>query len=156
MTSRRRGRQFAVQILYQKEFSEYALERVLELFWQSAKADAGTRNFAEDLAMGVLDNRQELDLEISAYLKNWSLDRIAAMDHFVLQIGFYELLHQQDVPWKVVIDEAVNLAKMFSSEKSATFINGVLHAWASRNRSEENPSEAQAADADSQAAGAGH
>ncbi len=134
MTSRRRGRQFAAQLLYQKTFSEYEPDRVFALFWGNIQTDEGTRDFCESLVRGVLANQNQLDLEIGAYLKNWALDRIAVMDHLVLQIGFYELLYCRDIPWKVVIDEAVTLAKMFSSEKSATFINGVLHAWAIRNR----------------------
>ncbi len=134
MTSRRRGRQFAIQLLYQKFFSDYDSDKVFELFWDGMKTDKGTREFSEFLVRGALDYRQELDMEISAYLKNWTLDRIAIMDHLILQLSFFELLHCKDVPWKVVIDEAVTLTKMFSSEKSATFINGVLHAWVTKNR----------------------
>jgi N utilization substance protein B len=140
MTSRRRGRQFAVQLLYQQSFSDYAPEKVFTLFWENSQNKAGesTRDFAQLLVNGVMENRFELDMEISAYLKNWTLDRIAVLDHIILRIALFELLHSKDVPWKVVIDEAVNLAKLFSSEKSATFINGVLHAWATRNRAKED------------------
>jgi len=134
MASRSRGRQFAVQIIYQKTFSDYDLAKTLELFWRDIAVDGETRRFSENLAKGVLDRQAELDLEISAYLKNWTLDRIAVIDRIVLQLAFYELIHSGDIPWKVVIDEAVNLAKMFSSDKSALFINGVLHAWAQKNR----------------------
>ena len=133
MTSRRRGRQFAVQMLYQHSFSAYEPEKVFDLFWRGVKTDDATREFAETLVLGVLRVQSELDMEITAYLKNWTLERIAVMDHLVLQLGFYELIHEDDIPWKVVIDEAVSLAKMYSTEKSATFINGVLHAWATKN-----------------------
>ncbi len=136
MASRSRGRQFAVQIIYQKMFANYDLGQTLDLFWRDIEVDEETRVFSQDLAMGVLDRQAGLDLEISAYLKNWSLDRIAVIDRIVLELAFYELIHVTDIPWKVAIDEAVTLAKMFSSEKSATFINGVLHAWALKNRAE--------------------
>ena len=136
MASRSRGRQFAVQILYQKAFSEYDTEKVLELFWRNVSADSGTRTFSEELVEGVLDAQTELELEITGYLKNWTLDRIVFLDKVVLQIAFYELLYAQDIPWRVVVDEAVMLAKLFSSDKSATFINGILHAWATKNRQE--------------------
>lgn len=134
MASRSRGRELAVQILYQYDFSGYSLERVIELFWQKTKADKGTKLFTEELVDGVCDCLDELDLEIGAYLKNWTLDRIVTLDKIILQLAFYELLYNQDVPWRVVLDEAVVLAKMFSGDKSATFINGVLHAWATKNR----------------------
>ena len=134
MASRSHGRQLAVQMLYQHMFSGYEPEKVFELFWRGAKADEVTREFCENLTQGVLDNRDQLDLEVGAYLKNWSLDRIAVIDRLILEIAFYELVYSQDVPWKVVIDEAVNLGKLFSSDKSATFINGVLHAWATQNK----------------------
>ncbi len=134
MASRSRGRELAVQVLYQYDFSGYELERALELFWLNLKEDAGTRRFTQELVEGVLDCRRELDMEITAYLKNWSLERIVVLDRIVLEIGFYELLYNQDVPWKVVVDEAVALANLYSSEKSANFINGVLHAWVTQNR----------------------
>ncbi len=140
MTSRSRGRQFAVQMLYQKAFSEYETDRVFSLFWKGVKADRGTRAFSEDLVRGVLANAPQLDMEITGYLKNWSLERIVTIDHLVLQLGFFELLHRGEVPWKVAVDEAVGLAQMFSSEKSANFINGILHAWAVRNRDPEEDS----------------
>lgn len=134
MASRSRGRQLAVQVLYQYEYSGYPQDRVRELFWQGVKEDAGTRRFTDELVEGVLDCIDELDLEIGAYLKNWSLERIVSLDKIVLQLAFYELLYNQAVPWRVVVDEAVVLAKMYSGDKSATFINGILHAWATKNR----------------------
>ena len=137
MVSRSRCRQFAVQMLYQNDFSGHELETGLELFWRGIKADGGTRRFTESLVRGVLDHQAELDLEITAYLQDWSLDRIVVVDRLVLQLAFYELLHSEDIPWKVIVDEAVLLCKSFSSDKSATFINGVLHAWAMKNRGQD-------------------
>ena len=142
MASRSRSRQFALQLLYQQHFSGNDLERDKDLFWDGIKADSGTRSFCEDLVRGVLEKRSQLDLEVAAYLKNWALDRIVLIDRLILQIAFYELLHTREIPWKVVVDEAVMLGKMFSSDKSAHFINGVLHAWSSKNR-EENSRTAQ-------------
>jgi len=134
MASRSRARQLALQVIYQNHFSGKELEDDFTVFWQGVKADEGTRTFTERLARGVIDQAAELDLEISAYLVKWTLDRIVLIDRIILQIAFYELLHERDVPWKVVLDEAVVLGKMFSGDKSATFINGVLHAWATNNQ----------------------
>lgn len=137
MASRSRGRQLAIQMLYQHFLSGYDFERVAELFWRSQDADAATREFCGDLVTGVLDHRPQLDMEIQAYLKNWSLERIAILDRMTMEVAFLELLYYREIPTKVVIDEAVTLANMFSGESSATFINGVLHAWATNNRGEE-------------------
>ncbi len=141
MASRSRGRQLAIQMLYQQHFSGYDLDRVEELFWKTQEADPETRAFCKELVLGVMEHRDQLDLEIQAYLKNWSLERIAILDRMALQVAFVELLYSREVPTKVVIDEAVTLANMFSGESSATFINGVLHAWATTNRGEEMGSE---------------
>lgn len=133
MASRSRGRQFAVQLIYQNEFSGHDLEHDCTLFWDGVKSDDATRAFTEHLVRGVLDHVGELDLEISGYLKGWTLDRIVLMDRLILRLAFYELIHGDDTPWKVVLDEAVLLAKLFSSDKSASFINGVLHSWGVNN-----------------------
>ena len=150
MTSRSRGRQFAVQMIYQHHFSGYELERDLELFWRGAKTDNGTRRFTEFLVRGVTDHQTELDMEVSAYLKNWTIDRIVLIDRIILQIAFFELLHTEDVPWKVVVDEAVVLTQSFNSD-STTFVNGVLHAWATKNRAQTPTSASQAETRDEEA-----
>ncbi|CAM2008828.1 transcription antitermination factor NusB [Acanthopleuribacter pedis] len=134
MSSRSRGRQFAVQMIYQFEFSGDTLDHILHHFWRNIDADQTTRAFSSQLARGVIEQRTELDLEINGYLKNWTLDRIATLDRIILELALFELLAKNiEVPWKVVIDEAVTLAKMFGTDKSPTFINGVLHAWCARN-----------------------
>lgn len=142
MSSRSRGRQFAVQMIYQFEFSGDPLDHILHHFWRNIEADQTTRAFSSQLARGVIEERRELDLEINGYLKNWTLDRIATLDRIILELALFELLAKDiEVPWKVVIDEAVTLAKMFGTDKSPTFINGVLHAWCARNSEgfKENP-----------------
>lgn len=146
MASRSRGRELAIQVLYQYEYSGYTPERVLELFWRNIKTDIGTRRFCEELVVGVLDCLHELDQEIIAYLKNWTLDRIVSLDHIIMKLAFYELIYAQDVPWRVVVEEAVVLARMYSSEKSVAFINGVLHAWVTKNRVKNQENERAPAD----------
>ena len=134
MASRSRARQFAIQILYQIEFSGYETERVFELFFEGQESDKKTAEFAEDLVEGVLANAPQLDLEIDAYLRGWTLDRISRLDHLVLRLALHELIEQPNLPWKVIVDEAVNLAHMFSGPHSASFVNGLLHAWCEANR----------------------
>lgn len=132
MASRSRSRQFALQLLFQREFGSESPES-LNHFWTENPADETTKTFCDELMVGVQENYQALDLEISGYLKNWTLDRIATMDRLILRLAFFELTIAKKVPWKVVIDEAIMLAKLFSTDKSPTFINGVLHAWSTQN-----------------------
>lgn len=133
MSSRSRGRQFAVQILYQHRLSGDPLARCLDLFWAQQEADETTRAFAEELVGGIVDQTVQLDFEISGFLNRWSLDRLAVIDKIILQIGLFELIAFEETPTKVVIDEAVNLTRLFSDDKSISFINGVLHAWSEKN-----------------------
>jgi len=132
MASRSRSRQLALQLLFQKEFAVQS-PKAMEHFWDENATDEVTREFCDRLVLGVETHRETLDIEISAYLKNWSLERIATMDRLILRMAFYELTIDKKVPWKVVIDEAITLSKLFSSDKSPTFINGVLHAWSTLN-----------------------
>lgn len=133
MASRSRGRQFAVQILYQYGFSGDSLHHCLEVFWNQQEVDETTRTFSETLVRGIVEREVQLELEISAFLNRWSIDRLAAIDKIILQIGLFELIAFEDTPTKVVIDEAVNLTRLFSDDKSISFVNGVLHAWSEKN-----------------------
>jgi len=89
----------------------------------------GARAFASELALGVASHREELDACIAAHARNWRVDRMAAVDRNVLRLATYELLHT-DAPASVVIDEAIELARDFGSERSPAFVNGVLDAIA--------------------------
>ena len=134
MASRSRARQYAVQMLYQLRITEFDIDDVQDKFWAREKADKKTQGFANELVEGVLDFATDLDLEIAAYAKNWSIERMAIVDHIILRLGMYEMIHKVDVPWKVVADEVVTLARLFSSEQSTSFINGIVHAWGTQNR----------------------
>ncbi len=81
---------------------------------------------ARALVDGVLEQREGIDTALTAAAENWRLDRMAAIDRNVLRLGVYELLHREDVPPKVAIDEAIELAKKYSTEGSGAFVNGVL------------------------------
>lgn len=136
MASRSRARQFSVQMLYQIQLTEYDAEDVMQRFWSREKADQSTRDYADQLVDGVLDHGPDLDLEIAAYAKGWSIERMPIVDHIILRIALFELIHRADIPWKVIADEVVTLARLFSSEQSTSFINGIVHAWGTQNRQE--------------------
>ena len=127
----RRGREIALQMLYQWEVGRSDIDSVLQTYWQleapgSAPADEA-RVFAEQLARGTAENLAVSDPLIAGEAQHWRLSRLALLDRLILRLAVYELLHA-DTPSPVVINEAIELAKKFSTEASAKFINGVLDA----------------------------
>jgi len=118
------------------------VEEVLERVARHFDLHPGAREFAEALVRGVAGHRDALDAEIAAHARNWRVDRMAAVDRNVLRLGAYELLHT-DTPARVVLDEAVELARDFGAERSPAFVNGVLDAIA-----KERPGDAVADEAE--------
>ena len=98
----------------------------LEEFWKPLKADEETRAFAERLVAGVLEKKKELDQLIGRYAVNWTIARMQIVDRNILRIGAYELLWLNDVPAKVTVNEAIELAKDFGDDEAAKFVNGIL------------------------------
>ena len=88
--------------------------------------EAAIREFADPLIRGTLDHRDEADGVIKKHAKNWDLHRIAAVDRNILRLAIYEMLHRQDIPPVVSINEAVDIAKKFSTQDSGKFVNGIL------------------------------
>ena len=125
MPQRHKARQYALQMLFQWEIGQQDPRRIEEGFWRIAKAEKSTRAFANDLFEGVVKNASELDAVVTAHMDNWRLDRLALIDRAILRLGVHEL-RAGTAPRKVVVDEAVELAKAFSSEDAAGFVNGVL------------------------------
>ena len=117
------AREISLQALFQQDLTDSKKEDLDDLLSEAAEEERG---YARSLVIGVLENKQELDSRISEVTANWKLERIAAVDRAVLRLGLYELLEMAEVPPKVVINESVELAKKFSTEKSGAFVNGVL------------------------------
>ncbi len=124
--SRRKGRSVAVQILYQLEINGQEIEQNLPVFWEHHVHDDAVREFAERIARGVWQNRESIDTLIVDTTKNWSLKRIAPIDRNILRVAIYEILHCEDIPYKVTLNEAIELGKKYGCDKSGAFINGVL------------------------------
>ena len=125
MAARRLGREQALQALYgiavgKREPSE-AVDEVI-----NEKADTEHRLFVADLVYGTLRNAQDSDALLTPHLQEWTIDRLAAIDRIILQMAAFEIVHVPTMPQAVVINEAVELAKRFSTDDSAGFINGVL------------------------------
>lgn len=125
MPQRHKARQYALQMLFQWEIGRQEPLRIEDGFWRIARAEKNTRNFANDLFEGVVKHFAELDAMVSAHTDNWRLERLALIDRAILRLGVHEL-RSGKTPRKVVVNEAVELAKTFSSEDAAGFVNGVL------------------------------
>jgi N utilization substance protein B len=131
---RHHSRRAALQVLYAVDLAEagwdaQAAREIFEGVATHFDLRAGARAFAEELALGVVAHRDELDACISEHARNWRVDRMAAVDRNVLRLAAYELLHT-GTPASVVLDEAIELARDFGGERSPSFVNGVLDALA--------------------------
>ncbi len=98
----------------------------LDEFWKPLTADEETKMFAEKLVAGVLEKKKDLDALLGKYATNWKVSRMPIVDRNILRAGLYELFWMDDVPAKVTLDEAVQLAKSFGDEEASKFVNGVL------------------------------
>ena len=126
MGSRRKSRELAMQFLYKLELNRQDLQEGLEGFWGMNPTDGTCKEFAESLITGTLENREEIDSVIVTFTINWDLERIALVDRNVLRIAIYEMLFCDDIPPVVSINEAVDIAKKFSTAESGKFVNGIL------------------------------
>lgn len=131
-SNRHLGRIIALQTLYEQDFrvaagdQDFVIAKVLERNIARYSEYVDDIKFIDKLVTGVLKHQKTLDQEIQPVAPEWPLDQIASIDRNVLRIGWYELKYEQEVPPKVVINEAVELAKAFGGDNSSKFINGVL------------------------------
>lgn len=126
MGARRLGRELALQALYALEVNPMEPRRFLATFWENNPSPAEARNFAGQLIEGILSRRTDLDALIKAKAQHWALSRMALVDLNLIRLAAFELLYRDDIPKKVIINEAIEIAKKFGSEDSPAFINGVL------------------------------
>ena len=151
MGKRREARERAVQFLFQYDLNPPEdLQGALEHFWETQRAaaiaedkgaatwgqpvelpppstdEAAVRLFADPLIRGAVEHREEADAIIKKHAKNWELHRIAAVDRNILRLAIFEMLHRDDIPPVVSINEAVDIAKKFSTQDSGKFVNGIL------------------------------
>jgi N utilization substance protein B len=125
MGSRHLSRERALQILFQYDI--HGKPGVwLDEFWKEYTAGEDVRAFAEQLVNGVLEHKKDLDVLIGKYATNWKVNRMQIVDRNILRLGAYELLWLDEVPAKVTVNEAIELAKDFGDEEAAKFVNGIL------------------------------
>ena len=131
--SRHRAREAAVQMLYQWEVGRGSMFEVREVFWTHGPAASDSlsdelRIFATTLATGVAATVVDIDPMITEAAQNWRIERMNVLDRLILRLAIYEFLHEPETPAKVIINEALELARTFSTDDSVRFINGVLDA----------------------------
>jgi len=139
MRKRTRARELALQVLYQVDIRKEDPSALLEDFWQqkiSSKEDltVSIKEFATSLVEGVLKNLDSIDKVISSYAENWQLDRMAIIDRNIMRMATFELLYVDDIPPKVSINEAVDLAKKYGDTESGKFVNGILDKISKKER----------------------
>ena len=129
---RRRAREAALRMLYQSEVGRASAFEAIATYWPAHDADReltdAQRDFANNLVRGTLDRIKEIDAILASHAQNWRVERMAVIDRLVLRLAIYELLADPDTPSRVVINEALELARTFSTEESVKFINGMLDA----------------------------
>jgi N utilization substance protein B len=130
--SRHRAREAAVQMLYQWEVGRVSMSEVLRTFWshppEGSPLTDDLRTFATSLATGTAEHVAALDPLIVDAAEHWRIERMNVLDRLILRLAVYEFLHEPETPGKVIINEALELARSFSADDSVRFINGILDA----------------------------
>lgn len=128
MTERRHARESALEVLYRLDIGSESITKATKEILQQRKFSPQGVEFFQRLVDETFNNLQEIDKTIEVTLKHWSFSRLAGVDRAILRVACCELLYLADVPPKVVINEALEIAKKYSSGESARFVNGVLDA----------------------------
>ena len=126
MGSRRKAREYALQMLFQWDITHDSMDQIQATFWDGQDEPEETRTFAETLASGSVANVEQIDVLIERHAENWRLDRMAVVDRNILRLACYEFLYDAETPKTIVINEAIEVARRFSSQESPQFINGIL------------------------------
>ena len=132
MPSRRMARELALQALFSVEIGHRDAAEVLDEYL-STFSESAQRLFVKDLVLGTIEHAQESDDRITPLLEGWTIERLPTIDRLLLRMAAFELRHRPETPRPVIINEAVELAKRFSTEDSGRFVNGVLSALGPAN-----------------------
>src|SRR5690348_11267198 len=127
MGPRRKAREYALQMLFQWDITHDAIEQVIASFFQNQPEESlETGDFARQLVTSTVEHVEQIDQIIRRHAEHWRLDRMATVDRNLLRLAIQEFLYSKDTPKTVVINEAIEIARRFSSQESPQFINGVL------------------------------
>lgn len=125
MGFRRKAREFALQMLYQYDIRQDSAN-LCETFWECRDVPESVKEFSNNIVEGVIKNLPMIDSKISQSAENWSIDRMAVVDRSILRMATYELFFHRDIPVKVTINEAIEIAKRYGEKDSGSFVNGIL------------------------------
>ena len=123
---RRKEREFALKVLYASEYNDIALDEQFNYLKQNEQKHAS--NFAEQIVNSCFAHKEELDELIKKKLKHWKFERVAVIDRVLLRMALTEFIYFEDIPPKVTMDEIIEISKLYSTERSDHFINGILDA----------------------------
>ena len=140
MQVRRQARVAALQALFEIDVVHHTVDAVLDRRLDELGLPTEGAKFAQHVVKGVLDNQEKLDEMIVAYAPEWPIDQMAVVDRNILRIALFEFVVDRGTPPKVAINEAVELAKLFGSDSSQRFVNGVLGTFLSKNVAVSSPS----------------
>ncbi len=132
MGKRRKARESTLQILFQLEFNDSETDKAFRLFWKDKKATKDVKDYCRWLVKGVISHRENIDRSIQSVSKHWRLSRMPVVDRNILRMAVFELLNEEDVEPAIIINEAIEIAKKYSGEQAATFVNGVLDTLSKR------------------------
>ena len=126
MGARRKARELALQMLFQQDMSGNQPDQIIATFEELQNSKPNTREFATKIFRGTVEHMPAIDEMIQNQAENWRLSRMAAVDRNIIRMSVYEFLHEDDTPKLVIIDEAIEIAKKYGTQKSSQFINGIL------------------------------
>ncbi|HOW28555.1 MAG TPA: transcription antitermination factor NusB [Elusimicrobiota bacterium] len=134
MGGRRQSRETALQVLYLLDITSLSVDEALIAVNQNIEAPPKVAEFSKTIIDGVVEQRTRLDELITRYAENWEIARMAAIDRNVLRIGTFEIINHPETPISVIIDEALEIVKTYSTEDSGKFVNGILDKMKSERR----------------------
>jgi N utilization substance protein B len=130
MGRRRKAREEALKILFEYDATKDDINDILNYFWDNfaSSKDRKVKEYTRELVQGVVDNQKFIDEKIKQVSKNWNLQRMFLIDKNILRIAIFELFFKKEIPKPVIIDEAIEISKIYGTDSSPKFINGIIDA----------------------------
>lgn len=136
MGKRRKARESTLQILFQLEFNNLQPEKTIQHYWLNRKASKEAKEYSHWLVNGILTHKEKIDSIIQSVSEHWRISRMAVVDRNILRMAVYELLFEENIAPAIIINEAIEIAKKYSSDEAANFVNGILDAIRKKRESD--------------------
>ncbi|MFB0565854.1 MAG: transcription antitermination factor NusB [Candidatus Aminicenantaceae bacterium] len=137
MGRRRKARESALQILFQLEFDDTQVEKTVAQYWRGKRPSEKIKDYSTWLVKGIITHQKKIDSIIQSISDHWRISRMALVDRNILRIAVFELLYEENISPAIIINEAIEIAKKYSSDEAASFVNGVLDAVRKKIRMKE-------------------